>query len=94
MNKPNYIEFMRTSTPGPYGIPIKVVEQNENEMLIEIEIDDVIHVFPVKMEDVVSSITSPMEENLCFVDIKPDAMSKLYGKISAVVRSENNQFIL
>lgn len=94
MKKPTYIEFMRTSVPGPYGIPIKVIEQNEKEMLIEIEIDDVIHGFPVKMADITSSIASPDDEDLLFVEISPDAMSKLYGKISSVIKSEANPFIL
>ena len=79
MKKPTYIEFMRTSVPGPYGIPLKVIEQSDEEILIEIEIDD---------------IASPIDEDLLFVEITPDAMSKLYGKISSVVKSEANPYIL
>lgn len=94
MKKPTYIEFMRTSVPGPYGIPLKVIEQNEKEILIEIEIDEVIHGFPVKVTDITNSIASPIDEDLLFVEITPDAMSKLYGKISAVVKSESNPFVL
>jgi len=94
MKTPNYIEFMRTSVPGPYGIPLKVIEQNEKEILIEIEIDDIIHGFPVKVSDITNSIASPIDEDLLFVEITPDAMSKLYGKISSVVKSEANPYIL
>lgn len=94
MKKANYIEFMRTSTPGPYGIPLKVIEQNEKEILFEIEIDGIVHGFPVKMTDVTNSIASPLDEDLLFVEIEPAAMSKLYGKISAVVKSDSNPFIL
>lgn len=94
MSKMQYIEFIRTSTPGPYGIPLKVVEQSEKEILFEIEIDNIIHSFSVKAEDVLNTISSPDQSDLCFVEITPDSMAKLYGKITAVVKSEKNQFIL
>lgn len=94
MNKGSYIEFIRTSTPGPYGIPLKTVEQNDKEVLFEIEIDNMIHTFSVKTEDIMNTVASPEREDLFLLDITPDAMARLYGKISAVVRSEKNQFIL
>lgn len=94
MKKEKYVELMRTSTPGPYGIPLKVIEQNDKEILIEIEINDVIHGFPIKVSDVLNSIASPVDEDLMFIEITPDAMSKLYGKISSVVKSEANPYIL
>ncbi len=94
MNKMRQIEFIRTSTPGPYGIPLNVVDQNENEILFEIEIDGIIHSFSVKMSDVMNTIAAPEQSDLFFIEISPDAMAKLYSKISAVVKSEKNQFIL
>ena len=94
MNNINYIEFIRTSTPGPYGIPLKVVDNNESEILFEIEIDDTIHSFSIKREDVISGIVSPDQRDLMFVEIGVESMSKLYGKISAVIKSEKNQFML
>jgi hypothetical protein len=94
MKKGNSIEFIRTSTPGPYGIPLKVVDANDTEILFEVEIDEAIHTFSIKRSDVMNTIASPDMENLFLLDITPDSMARLYGKISAVVRSEKNQFIL
>lgn len=94
MNNVKYIEFMRTSTPGPYGIPLTVINHNENEIMFEIEIDNTIHGFSIPKTEIVSSIVSPGQNDLYFVEITPSTMSSLYEKITAVVRSEENTFIL
>lgn len=94
MNKMKKIEFVRTSTPGPYGIPLDVVDQNDREILFEIEIDGVTHTFSIDTKDVAYTMFSPEDSDLWFVEIGPDAMARLYGKIAAVMKSEKNVFIL
>jgi hypothetical protein len=94
MNKMSYVEFIRTSTPGPYGIPLKVVEQDEKVILFEIEIDDVRHSFSIGTNDILNNIASPEQDGLYLLEISPESMAKLYSKISNVVKSEKNQFIL
>jgi hypothetical protein len=94
MTEDKYIEFLRISTPGPYGIPLKVVEDNDNEILFQIEIDDILHTFGIQKSEIVNMISSPDQENLTYLDVSIKSMAKLYSKISAVVHSEKNQFIL
>jgi len=94
MKQETYIEFLKTSTPGPYGIPLKVIEENEKEILFQIEIDNVFHTFGIKKSDIINFISSPDQQDLTYLDVSVESMARLYSKISAVVTSEKNQFIL
>lgn len=97
MKNPSYIEFVRTETPGPYGIPLKISSWKDDEILFDIEIDGITHSFPLKRKSIEQSVTSfseDSEDTTLIVCLSVDEMASLYGKISAVVKSEKNQFIL
>lgn len=97
MKNPSYIEFVRTETPGPYGIPLKISSWGEKEILFDIDIDGITHSFPLKRDKIVDSMTSfsdDTEETTLVACLSIDDMARLYSKISAVVKSEKNQFII
>lgn len=97
MNNPSYIEFVRTETPGPYGIPLKISSWGEDEIMFDIEIDGITHSFPLKRKNIEQSVISFSEETedtTLIACLSVNEMASLYGKISAVVKSEKNQFIL
>lgn len=93
MSDYKFIQFIKTSTPGPYEVPLKVAAMGRDSISFEIEIDDMIHVFDVKKKDIISDLPSEsLEERL--IEISPSAMSSLYSKICGVIKSEDNRFIL
>jgi hypothetical protein len=93
MNKEQYIQFIKTSTPGPYDVPLKVVNVKNESISFEIEIDNVIHTFEISRKDIISDIPSEdLETRL--VEIDSTAMSSLYSKICSVMKSEENRFML
>lgn len=93
MSDYKFIQFIRTSTPGPYEVPLKVASIGKDRISFEIEIDDMIHVFDVKKKDIISDLPSEnLEERL--LEISPTAMSQLYSNICGLIKSEDNRFIL
>lgn len=101
MNKFDYIEFMWCDTPGPYNIPLKVSNQTESEILFDIEIDGITHSFPLQRSAIENSIarsciyeTDGTTGIVLFVSVSKNEMAKLYSKISAVMKSEDNRFFL
>jgi hypothetical protein len=84
------IIFLKSNSPGPYDIPMNVVDENETRYLFEIEIDDAFHSFPILKEDIVSSISLPSEDSTIMVELKKEAMEVLYRDIVSMVRSNNN----
>jgi hypothetical protein len=93
MNKEQYIQFIKTSTPGPYDVPLKVVNVKNESISFEIEIDNVIHTFEISRKNIISDIPSEdLETRL--VEIDSTAMSSLYSKICSVMKSEENRFML
>lgn len=92
-----YLEFIRTDTPGPYGIPLKISNWGKDEILFDIDIDGVTHSFPLKKEHIENSIAAPLpngENNVLYVSISIKEMAKLYSKISSVIKVEKNEFML
>lgn len=93
MNNYNNIQFIKTTTPGPYDVPLKIVKEKPETISFEIEIDDAIHIFEVAKKEIVTSFPSEDLDTL-LLEISGSAMSSLYSKICAVMKSEENRFIL
>lgn len=93
MNNYNNIQFIKTTTPGPYDVPLKIVKDKPEGISFEIEIDDAIHIFEVNKKEIISSFPSENLDTL-LLEISTAAMSTLYSKICAVMKSEENKFML
>lgn len=93
MTNKQYIQFIKTSTPGPYDVPLKIVDVKDQSISFEIEIDNTIHTFQINRKDIVSDFPSEDLE-VVIVEINKDSMSSLYSKICSVMKSEENRFIL
>jgi hypothetical protein len=101
MNAPDYIEFLGSGTPGPYNIPLKVSSWEENEILFDIDIDGIIHSFPLKTKHIENSImrNSTSDDgdpggSVLYVSISNKEMANIYGKISSIIKVEKNDFML
>lgn len=92
-----YVEFLRTDTPGPYGIPLKISNWGKDEILFDIDIDGVTHSFPLKHKHIENSVGSNVDEHdgkLLYVSVSIDEMAKIYSKISSIIKVEKNDFML
>lgn len=87
-----HVEFLKTSTPGPFGVPLKIVEIKDDRFLLEIEIDSIFHSFPVRSSSIVSVTPEPTDTSLALVEITENEMADFFRKISTVVKSKKNEF--
>lgn len=89
-----HVEFLKTRTAGPYGVPLRIVEAKEDRVLLEIEIDGIFHSFPIRNSSIISVTPEPIDTSLAYVEITENEMADFFRKISAVVKSERNAFAI
>lgn len=88
-----HVQLVKGKCQGPYGVPLKVLDENDHRLLIEVEIDDACHGFQLKKKSIKEMSRNKYDPSIAMVSIADEDMNDLFRRISSVALSERNGFI-